>query len=291
MIKKIIGIAGASILFLLLGIGNADAQTLYGANGGGGNPATILFTINPATGTPTPIGPIGFAVTGLAFHPTTGILYGSTGGTAPISPNSIITINTLTGAGTLVGPTGLGGPVADITFRADGTLFGWSEGSDDLVTIDTATGVGTVVSDSGLGTSGSGIAFSPGGVLFFTGEGGDNGLLRILDPVTGLPGATTALTGGPGGQLNALAFNAGGTLFGADNFAGGTLVTIDTATGVVTAIGPVMAALDAIAFGPAAAPPVADTRNTPTLSEWSMFLLAMLIVFGAFLHRRKQARR
>ena len=80
------------------------AQVLYGADGAGGNAATNLYTLDPATGgIVTTVGPIGFAVTGLAVHPTTGILYGTTGNRSPASPGFLITINTTTGAGTPVG--------------------------------------------------------------------------------------------------------------------------------------------------------------------------------------------
>src|SRR5215208_1694056 len=119
----------------------AHGQVLYAADGQGGI-AGNLYIIDPANGAVVQtIGPIGFAVTGLAFHPGTGVLYGTTG--AENDPPALITINTSTGAGTLVGNNTVG-PIADITFRSDGTLFGWTEGSDDLVTVNTATGVETV---------------------------------------------------------------------------------------------------------------------------------------------------
>ena len=52
--------------------------TLYGATGG--NVASNLYTLNAANGATTP-GPLtapGVALTGLAVHPHTGILYGAT---------------------------------------------------------------------------------------------------------------------------------------------------------------------------------------------------------------------
>ena len=67
------------------------------------------------------IGPIGFSVTGLAVHPTTGVLFGSTGNASPIYPGSLITINKTTGAGTLVGSFGIQGKtMTDLTFTSDG---------------------------------------------------------------------------------------------------------------------------------------------------------------------------
>ena len=108
--------------------------------------------MDTVTGATTSIGPIGFAVTGLAVDPISGTLYGSTSSLSPISPHSIITINTTTGAGTLVGSVGLDDEeVADLTFDAAGNLFGWTEMyTDDLVRIDTATGTATPVGESGL---------------------------------------------------------------------------------------------------------------------------------------------
>src|SRR4051812_521160 len=81
------------------------ASTLYGSTsaGGGGE----LWVLDSATGTGTQdVGPLNdsgghnYAVTGLAFHPTTGVLYGSTGGT---SGKSLLTINPTTGLVTVVG--------------------------------------------------------------------------------------------------------------------------------------------------------------------------------------------
>jgi hypothetical protein len=270
--NRILKFIVASLAIGLLGL-SARAEILYGADGANANPATVLLSINPATGVATPIGPIGFAVTGLAFSPVTGILYGSTGGNSPVSPNSIITINRFTGAGTLVGTTGLGSPVADLSFRSDGTLFGWSEATDDLVTINTTTGVATVVADSTLNTSGSGLAFSGAGALFFAGDGGS---LHTISPTTGLVTSTVAL--GAPGRMNALAFNATGTLFGT---LAGTLYTIDPTTGTVTTIGATAANIDAIVFA-------AGPNPAPTLSEWNMILLGLLLAGTAMWAIRKR---
>jgi hypothetical protein len=265
MWKQVLKLLGVTLALCMFGL-SANAQSpqiLYGAQGGGGAGPFVFGRVNPTTGAFTPIGPIGFSTTGLAFHPTTGVLYATTGGASPVSPDSLITINRATGAGTLVGSNGPAcNAVADISFRADGTLFGWCEGADDLVTINLTTGLATVVADSTLNTNGSGLAFSPAGVLFYTGDGN----LRTISPTTGLSTSSVPLTGTPGNP-NALAFNAAGTLFGTNS---STLFTINTTTGVATAVGATLAGIDAIVFaaGPSAA---------PTLSEWSMILLGLLL--------------
>ena len=262
----------------------AHGQVLYAADGQGGV-AGNLYIINPATGgVVQTIGPIGFPVTGLAFHPGTGLLYGTTG--AEIGTPSLIRINTTTGAGTLVG-TNTAGPIADITFRSDGTLFGWTEDTDDLVTVNISSGVETVVGDSGVSTAGSGIAFSPGGVLYFTGNNSD-GALRTVNTTTGLTTVVTTLNGGPTpNRVNALAFNSAGALYGSvKQSPGDVLVTIDTTTGLVTTIGALPGGIDAIVFGPApaAAAPVAPV---PTMSQWGIVLLVSLIA-GSFLLLRRR---
>ncbi|HEV8259273.1 MAG TPA: hypothetical protein VGQ19_00780 [Burkholderiales bacterium] len=222
---------------------------LLGADGAGGNLAN-LYVLNSATGAvASTIGPIGFAVTGMAVHPTTKVLYGVTGGADPVSPAFLITIDKATGAGAAVGdldPAGTS-PVADITFTSDGTLYGWFEGSDDLVTIDLTTGAATVVADSTIGTSGSGIAASPGDVLFFTGSS-DTGPLRTVDRVTGLTTDVATLNGTSGFPINALAFS-GSTLCGSRlNSPTSELITINTTTAAITVVGPSVDLLDAIVF-------------------------------------------
>jgi hypothetical protein len=126
---------------------SASAQMLYGAESGANSP---LYIVQPTTGQVAAIGNIGFGVSALAVHPRTGILYGVTAqAPANIFTRSLIRIDRVTGAGTLIGPIGLGdGGVADIAFRADGVLFGWSENTDDLITIDINTGAGTVVGNA-----------------------------------------------------------------------------------------------------------------------------------------------
>lgn len=92
-----------TVIFVLACASAATADVLYGADGAAGNPSN-LYILDPATGAITStVGPIGFAVTGLAIDPLTGILYGSTGQASPTSPGFLITINTTTGAGTIVG--------------------------------------------------------------------------------------------------------------------------------------------------------------------------------------------
>jgi hypothetical protein len=161
----------ASCCALLAFASVASAQErLYGATGG--PTPSNLSLLDPASGAVLQtVGPIGFAITGLAVDPSTRTLYGTTTALDPANPCSLITINKTTGAGTLVGAHGACPPedaVADITFTPDGTLFGWLEAdADDLATINKATGAASIVGDAGISTLGSGLASDSAGTLFF----------------------------------------------------------------------------------------------------------------------------
>jgi hypothetical protein len=235
-------------------------EVLVGADGARGQ-VSNLYVLDPTNGSVIQnLGPIGFAVTGLAEDPLTGTLYGSTSqggqpspGGAP-NPGSLITINKTTGAGTLVGDMRPDQEsAADITFTPDGALFGWLEGdSDDLVSIDKVTGAATIVGDSGLSTFGSGLASNSNGTLFLAGEG-DNGPLRTVNSANGTTTQIATLNGTTGDPIAALAFNSADTLFGVridfnlDNRPT-ELITINTATGAITVLGPSVDRLDAIRF-------------------------------------------
>jgi hypothetical protein len=221
-----------------------------------------LYLIDADTGAlDRMIGPIGFAVTGLAVHPQTGVLYGSTSHNSAASPRSLIRIDPVTGAGTLIGAFNvLSGAnpqtAADIAFAPDGTLYGIFEPSlDDLYTINLTTGAGTLVGVASQSTAGSGLAYDTAtGKLLWGGEGAQGSLL-ILDRTTGTAVDGPTLTGSAGREIAALDFGCDGTtLFGVQlDDAGGSnprpteLVTINQTSGAVTVLGSSIEKLDAIA--------------------------------------------
>ncbi|HYR21968.1 MAG TPA: autotransporter outer membrane beta-barrel domain-containing protein [Chthoniobacterales bacterium] len=244
----------AATFALLLAATTTEAQTrniLFGAVGGG--TLSDLFILNPANGSViADLGPTGFSITGLRFDPTTGILYGSTANVGP-SRGSLITLNPITGTGTLVGSFGIANhTMADITFTKNGTLYGWAEPQrDDLHIINKATGAATDVGNAGISTFGSGLSANSKDVLYYTGSGG-TGPLRIIDKATGLPTTVATLSGAPlgNGPINALAFNSADVLYGVQGTFGGAthLITINTVTGVITDLGTSLNGLDALAF-------------------------------------------
>ena len=251
---KAFHLIGCALAVWTLAVTRADASTLYGATSAGG--PGELWIIDQATGTGIQdVGPlndsssVNYAVTGLAFNPITGVLYGSTGNT---SGQKLLTIDPATALVTVVGSfnTGTNGnTMSDLAFDPNGNLFGvGSSAHAALYSINLATGQATYIGPSGEPyTAGGGLAISPGGVFYGTPIQTDFG---TYDPITG---AFTFIANPPrpGGALTSyasLAFD-GNTLY-AMNLATPThLVTIDP-SGNVTEIGPSVTSIDAIAFQP-----------------------------------------
>jgi DNA-binding beta-propeller fold protein YncE len=259
VVRRVWGCVAVALVCCIAPILTATAtakEIFYAADGAGGN-LSHLYVLDPSSGAVIQdVGPIGFAVTGLAVDPVDGTLYGSTSrqtsAGAP-NPGSLIAIDRRTAVGRLVGDLRPDSETAaDIAFTPDGALFGWLQpDSSDLVTIDKATGAASIVGDSGLNTEGSGLASSPAGVLFLA-ENADNGPLRTVDRNSGATATVATMNGTKGFRIPALAFDAAGTLFGGRQggspFFEADLITIDPTTGAVASRGPLPPRLDALTF-------------------------------------------
>ncbi len=241
-------------------------STLYGIDGSGSNSDDPqLYVLDPLTGLKIEtIGPVGFYVTGMAFDPTTGILYGSTGGSG-INSKSLITINTETGNGTYLGAIKNAGNTSlnmpDITFRSDGRLYGWYGNDSSLYTIDLTSCDGvdvsclaTKVGDSGLSSNGgNGLAFDSNDTLFQFGNYDDS--YYQINPDTGESVAEFSFTNPTGDShpIAAASFNQSDTLYLSRLYYGspGDLVIVNTDTYEIFSTGEnndEMAYMDAIAF-------------------------------------------
>ncbi|MHC4410152.1 MAG: IPT/TIG domain-containing protein [Planctomycetota bacterium] len=235
---------------------DATPRILYAADGKGGT-AGQLYRIEPLTADATPIGAIGYAITGLARSPS-GLLYGTESTRQNATHDSrLILIDTLTGAGTVVGPlldSGGAfnhGAVADITY-AGTRLIGWSESGDVPVEIDPSTGTVTILGGS-VSSRGDGLAAQGPTALHFAPET-SNGSLYVLNPETGITLPSVALTGGPAtpAVIGALAW-LDGVLYGVANNNQGPsaprssdLITIDPITGAIATIGALPPGVDAL---------------------------------------------
>ncbi len=265
----------------------AQGQVLYGADGAAGNSADRLQVLDPATGQVTQnVGPVGYALTGLAEDPTTGVLYGVTGNVDVRAPGHLITVDKATGAGTVIGDVDADpndpAPVADITFTSDGTLYGWQTDGSDLATLDKATGLATVVGDSGIAGSGFGLAADGSDNLFLAGNG-DDGPLYTVDKATGVATAGPTLDGVQGFGIGALAFDAAGTLFGARASSVGAipsdLLSIDTTTGALTRRG-VQTGLSAIEFVDRSARTISLERSKKKVKKGKKVVLSGVVDAG-----------
>jgi hypothetical protein len=249
----------------------AGAATLYGSTSAGG--PGELYTLDPATGAMlSDIGAlndnkeVNYPITGLAFNPITGVLYGSTGNSVHDTAAQLVTINPATAQVTLIGSFNTGvvnsggtpATMADLAFDASGNLFGVASiGGPQLYSINILTGQATVIGGTGLtSTTGGGLAIDPGNVFygtptstrFGTYNSGTGAYSNITNPVKPLGGAYAALD-----------FD-GSTLYGLDLGPGPALnthlVTI-TPAGAVTDVGASVDMLDAIAFQPVPEPSTA----------------------------------
>jgi len=272
--------AAASFLSL-----STQAQILYAATGTAGTPG-VLYQVAPATGQTSPVGPIlvgglPIAITGLAVNPQTGVLYGVTANASPNLAQHLVSISTLSGVATDIGALGTG--LADIAFRLDGILYGVSGNNANLWRINLSTGVATIVGTTGFTSSGGAFAINPVGVAVTNGNGA-SGTLDSINLQTGARTAGPVLSGAPqpGNNLNSASFNSAGQLFAVNgNGAPSNLVTINVATGVVTDVGLLPDFIDALAFA-------TPMSAVPTMSEWAMILMALLLAVTGFVAMRRR---
>jgi len=124
-----------------------NTDTLFGVD----TVVDQLIKINTETGEFTPVGLIGFRnILSLAFDSNTNTLYGVN---PDLDENLLVTIDTDTGEGTLVGDIVGFEIITGLTFDEDtNTLFASDELTGELLTVDTDTAEGSVVGDIGFET-------------------------------------------------------------------------------------------------------------------------------------------
>lgn len=250
---------------------------LFGTTGGG---SSNVITIDPATGVETLVGMHAFgAVNGLEF--AGGTLYGSFFSAGPAGTEgppqyALVTVDQTDGSLTPIGPIADYFPVRGLAYDAgSATMYGIGiplvelEGdapvgvSDVLFTIDLGTAVTTEIGPTGffLGA----LEFGPDGTLYGGTDGG---------------GTLSDRFGGTGGWVDA------GTR---ESLGGGAdLVTVDTATGAGTLVGPTgFPAVSGLSFVPPGDEPGPSILEIPTLSWLGLALLAALVAGAGLLAVRR----
>jgi hypothetical protein len=250
---------------------------LYGSAYVGADGLATLVRLDPDTGAPTVVGPIGYQrVSGLDFD-ARGNLYGTGERNDGSDTSVLLSIDPATGAGTEVGPTnvlatGFGNTFSDLSFRpSDNKLFAYIEPGDGLGVIDTFTGASAAVGPSLIGGAGNGIAFEdPSDVLFHANSATSN----VLNQSTGNGTVITGLVWSPPAdafpRVNGMDFRPrsralyvsiqdGSGPGGTESYLG----TLHPFSGVVSVIGPTVGGLDAIAWLSTARPPLPPEVSPP----------------------------
>lgn len=131
-----------------------DGKTLYLAHRG-------LYIIDISTGISTPVGPIGFYVASLALLDNK--FYAITNDPTSVYDDCLITIDPVTGAGTLVGSLSLpfDPAISCLASSPDGKLFAVDYANNLLIEVDSGTGAGTVIGSLGFNVLSGGLAFEP----------------------------------------------------------------------------------------------------------------------------------
>jgi hypothetical protein len=265
---KTLYLIACSLALLLVPAKAVEAGILYGATGSGGVNGHLLILDQTTGATITDVGALvdgsgnPYGLTGLAFDPNTGLLYGSTSNQSPTARAHLVLIDPLTAQVTDIGtfdPSG-GSTMSDITFDpVTGILYAWRAASGHgLYTVDKTTGLATLVGGQTGDFGGGGIAADATGTLFNTPDGvtgSPNGHLNTVSSADGSTLTSVLLSGNSPLIIGAMDFDENGVLFGVRGQRTTFLVTINTATGAVTDLGPSADDLDAIAFQNAEAVP------------------------------------
>jgi hypothetical protein len=250
---------------------------LIGVSGGRSTNQSILYELDPTNGSiMRTIGNTGLAhLTGIAFHPTTGVLYGHQ---TVIGSDSgfLYTIDTNTATPTLIGATHLS--ASDLTFSPSGELYGWMVFYEqnfpaftdihELVRFNLNTGVATQVGLSqNFFPTRVGLSFDRTGQLYLKSAGE----IFTLNPTNGVPTVQATLSQQ---THNVLAFDEANRAlsitrsYNGNSFVSAVLQQINVNTGTVTTLGGnIGVEITAIAF---------TTSSVPEPSSWVVAVVGLL---------------
>lgn len=174
----------------------------------------------------------------------------------------------------------------------DGTLYASiiteGGGDSDLATVDPATGIATIIGPTGY-SGVTGLAYDGNSGMMYGLLGGGNAASGSLVSLNMATGAATII--GPTGfnKVGSIEFGSDGNLYGGltqnDQTAPESLILINTATGTGTVVGNTTFSISGLAESTPGDVPVPPP--VPTLSQWALILLSMLIGLMVFANRRR----
>jgi hypothetical protein len=200
-----------------------------------------IFLVESTTGVASSIGFAGTRISGLDFDGSVLSGWGQDG--------SLYSIETSTGAATLVGASGFTGVEGAAAFGPDGSLYAADSATNTLMQLDTATGAGTLIGAFGsFGQDISGLAFIEEALF------GIDGLLNNLvtiDIASGLATTVGSLgisVAASGGSVGGLTYSGSELLFLHQD----GIFLVDSVTGAATGIAGFSSNLEGRAIGGAA---------------------------------------
>jgi hypothetical protein len=277
------------------------AETMYAASVSGYNAgsteigAGVLYTIDPATAAATRVATIRaegrdvLGITGLAFHPATGVLYGITAGLSPNIPHSLVSVDPKTGDAKVIGALNVVG--SDISFDADGKLYMWIPSLRQIGEVNLQTAAIRLVGSAGTAVSTGGLSIDNRGTVMVVGSG-NTPRIDNLDSATGDITRGPPLANAPYSAFNSLTLSPRGILYAVNSNMGAPastrLVTIDRKTGEVHNIGALPPDTDALAFRPESAAPLTQDFNwTPILIALGVIVTLVTVVFTTVRPRQR----
>jgi outer membrane protein assembly factor BamB len=204
------------LVFLLCSVSGLQAGSVFYALGFGDAPA--FGTIDPGTGTVTPIGA---PLTGYGHD----ITVSPSGAVYAIVDDNLFSLDKTTGLASLIGalPT----DAQSLAFRQDGTLFVGSH--TDLFLVNPSTAGGTLIGAMNLPANADNIRFGDSGNLYVMSAEANSGLYQ-LNTLTG----NSTFIGSSGQDDISLGAFYGGVFLGTNAPVTGQLVTVNPITGTAS---------------------------------------------------------
>ena len=276
------------------------AQTLYAATAPrtvGPNVTGRLYVVDPATAESKLIGRIRIGgaasvrITGMAVHPATGVLYGSSAGFS--FPPSLLTIDPRTAEARIIGP--LGYPTSDLSFDRNGQLYAWLSDLHQLAAVNLNTGAATPQGPviGAAESTGGGLAIDRADIAYVI-PGTAAGTIDTINIATLKSEVGPILTGAPYlSSINSLTLSVKGGIYGVNsNMAASAktaLVFINPKTGIVTKIGDLPEDVDGLAFSPdVVSAGAAQPEQSSRLVQIALMALAVILagIFVLITHRK-----